>query len=929
MVLPAALLAMVFSAAPPKGVDVARQSNVVWTDPKWKNDGTGAMPIGNGDVTSSVWVEPNTGDLRLLLSKSDVFDENSQPVKTGVLRLSFDPPLFSSAPIGPSHCKNSSAPLALFEKKGGAASTICDQANQISNVDMRPCGAQPQAECAAAAAKACCGTPGCVAFSINPQAHMTEYASTTITNRQGGCANCHTPGPGWSSWTMKGVAPAPAPAPPPTSCTGTFCQTLDVGSSTVTIKTKELEVNVFVELNAPLRDGVPHRDAGIVHVTAASATGTGLSSDFAGFGLKVALEPYRVEGKKTSLGRGFCYPRFEHADTIVSGTKDEISWYHWNHINTTYQNDTMANQGVDPAANPHLAEIFTHRAFGGSVKAAGLTGGGLSLSGKALSKVDVQVNLLTMMVESPSQFTTELAKIESAPPASDATTPGVSSRETSTTWAEIMERSYIEVRGKGPIQAAVAKAITDHVTWDRYLSLIQGRVSFAPIKFNGQAFNCNNTGKGWDARDWGADYWWQNERQPYYNVLAQGDIDTMRSFLDFYLRMLPYVKARTKAQFKGTQNPLTAGALYEETCTQFGMYNEGDWGCHHPVPAPNGASSNTYIRFHWTGALELSLMVLDHFDATGNLTDLKKYLPMATGVVEAYRQRFPNKDSTGKIDMWPAQALETYQCHDPTSRTKCPTNPSTDIGGLRSVLPKLIGLPETSGVTAAQRTAWKAHLAALPALPIGPAAKQGGVNARKILPIAKGDGFPTTGSGQRSNSENTEMYVAHPFRLFGNGKTEFDITLAQQAYAERHSPCNDGWCQDIIQAAMLNMSAAAADQLKGRALASNHGGYRFAGFAGHYQDYEPSLDHYGFMRTGLNYMLLSPLDDAKRGMLIFPTFPTQQWDVRFKLHAPKNTVIEASCQGGKLEYLIVTPPQRAADMTVMNCAKTAQTVYSR
>jgi hypothetical protein len=46
------------------------------------------------------------------------------------------------------------------------------------------------------------------------------------------------------------------------------------------------------------------------------------------------------------------------------------------------------------------------------------------------------------------------------------------------------------------------------------------------------------------------------------------------------------------------------------------------------------------------------------------------------------------------------------------------------------------------------------------------------------------------------------MYVAHPFRLYGVGK-DTDITLAQQAYAERHSPCNDGWCQDIIQAAML------------------------------------------------------------------------------------------------------------------------------
>jgi hypothetical protein len=37
------------------------------------------------------------------------------------------------------------------------------------------------------------------------------------------------------------------------------------------------------------------------------------------------------------------------------------------------------------------------------------------------------------------------------------------------------------------------------------------------------------------------------------------------------------------------------------------------------------------------------------------------------------------------------QALETYQCHDPTSRDKCPTNPSTDIGGLMAVLPRLIG----------------------------------------------------------------------------------------------------------------------------------------------------------------------------------------------------------------------------------------------
>ena len=70
------------------------------------------------------------------------------------------------------------------------------------------------------------------------------------------------------------------------------------------------------------------------------------------------------------------------------------------------------------------------------------------------------------------------------------------------------------------------------------------------IKFNGQGFTVDE-GKGPDYRDWADAYWWQNTRQPYYNALQQGDLDTMRSFLDFYLRMLPYVNARTKAQFKG------------------------------------------------------------------------------------------------------------------------------------------------------------------------------------------------------------------------------------------------------------------------------------------------------------------------------------------------------------------------------------------
>jgi len=43
---------------------------------------------------------------------------------------------------------------------------------------------------------------------------------------------------------------------------------------------------------------------------------------------------------------------------------------------------------------------------------------------------------------------------------------------------------------------------------------------------------------------------------------------------------------------------------------------------------------------------------------------------------------------------------------------------------------------------------------------------------------------------------------------------------------------------------------------------------------GHYQDSIPSLDHYGFMRTGINYMLLSTLDDERGSVLLFPSWPS-------------------------------------------------------
>jgi hypothetical protein len=289
----------------------------------------------------------------------------------------------------------------------------------------------------------------------------------------------------------------------------------------------------------------------------------------------------------------------------------------------------------------------------------------------------------------------------------------------SATWDEIMERTYIQLEEIGADSVAAvtdgvegvdgvdyrssnsgsntdtssigadkprtaAKNITDHSSWDRYLSLIQGRTSYAPIKFNGQTFLSNQAGHGWDYRMWGTGYWWQGTRHPYYNVLYAGDVDTMRAFLDFYVRMLPYAQARSHIQFEGTPagGVLSGEAvLFEEVTTQFGTYQEANWGCNHsnvtddnaeivgdaPLrpPRPYGASENHFIRWHFTGSLEMSLMALDLYDVTRSDSDLEVYLPLVSAVVEGYRQRFPHTNATtGKIDFWPSQALETWECQN-------------------------------------------------------------------------------------------------------------------------------------------------------------------------------------------------------------------------------------------------------------------------
>ena len=95
--------------------------------------------------------------------------------------------------------------------------------------------------------------------------------------------------------------------------------------------------------------------------------------------------------------------------------------------------------------------------------------------------------------------------------------------------------------------------------------------------------------------------------------------------------------------------------------------------------------------------------------------------------------------------------------------------------------------------------------------------------------------------------------------------------------------------------------------------ASRHAaGFRFPAMWGPNYDWTPDQDHGSVMMTALQRMLVQYEGDK---ILLLPAWP-KDWNVSFKLHAPKNTTVEGVYRDGKLEQLKVTPAERQKDIVV-------------
>ncbi len=418
----------------------------------------------------------------------------------------------------------------------------------------------------------------------------------------------------------------------------------------------------------------------------------------------------------------------------------------------------------------------------------------------------------------------------------------------------------------------------------RFVDACAGRGRY-PIKFNGSIFTvpyADRPGDG-DYRRWGPGYWWQNTRLPYLSMCASGDFEMIEPLLRMYVdEILPLARYRTRHYFGH------GGAYYPECIHFWGdVFNETyGWTPFEQREDPLQVSG--WHKWEWVCGPELVFMMFDYYDYTLDEEVLReRLLPTAHEVLTFFDEHY-DVDDRGKLVMHPSQALETWwDC----------TNPMPELAGLHALTARLLALPDRL-TTPEQCQFWKALQAKLPPLP--------------TREVGEGQALaPAERFAAKRNIENPELYAVFPFRLVSFEKE--NAHLGKRALEHRWDRGNFGWRQDDLFMAYLGLAEDARRNLVGRAR-NHHQGSRFPVFWGPNYDWIPDQDHGGVLMKALQVMLLQP-DPYSEKVYLLPAWPND-WNVKFKLHAPRQTVIEGEFREGKIKSLNVTPPERREDVVL-------------
>ncbi|HET7732921.1 MAG TPA: DUF5703 domain-containing protein, partial [Paludibacter sp.] len=465
---------------------------------------------------------------------------------------------------------------------------------------------------------------------------------------------------------------------------------------------------------------------------------------------------------------------------------------------------------------------------------------------KASTKQSLNIALEISQADKMTDWKASLAKtIASINPKNDR-------KQTIAWWNNFWNRSFIHIGGEG-------EKLSRNYTLFRYMLGCNAHSQW-PTRFNGGLLTFDpvsvdsTLGFTPDYRKWGGGtFTAQNQRLVYWPMLKSGDFDLMIPQFEFYNRLLKNAELRSKTYWNH------GGACFAEQLENFGLPNPSEYGWKRPDFFDKGVEYNAWLEYEWDTVLEFCQMMLE--TKNYNNADISRYKPLIESCVQFFDEHYrylarlrgrKTLDGDGKLILFPASGCETY---------KMANNPASTIAALQTILKRL-------GNDSLLKT--------IPSIPLRE------INGKTMIAPAK--------TWERvNNTEAPQLYPVFPWRMYGIGKDSLEI--ARNTYF--HDPdvqkfrSHVGWKQDNIFAACLGLTDE-AKRLNTLKLAD--GPYRFPAFWGPGFDWSPDHNWGGSGMIGLQEMLLQTTDDGK--ILLFPAWP-REWNVHFKLHAPKNTTVEA------------------------------------
>ena len=441
-------------------------------------------------------------------------------------------------------------------------------------------------------------------------------------------------------------------------------------------------------------------------------------------------------------------------------------------------------------------------------------------------------------------------------------------KQTRDWWHQFWQSSYVEMK-----EGTLAR----NYTLFRYMLGCNSRGGW-PTKFNGGLFTFDpeyvekapEYRLTPDYRNWGGGvHTSQNQRLVYWPMLKNGDFDMLCPQLDFYLRIYPNAEERSRLYW-GHE-----GACITEQVENYGLPCYPEYGTKRPAGFDPGVERNAWLEYEWDTCLEFCMMALEAHRYSG--MNIDRYLPMIRSCLRFFDEHYQylanmrgakRLDGNGKLVLYPGSGGETY---------KMAYNSTSTIAALRTVA-------EAIGDTAL--------LGRLPDITIRDGKIQPALHYERV-----------------NNTETMQLYPVFPWRMYGVGRPNLDIA--------RNTYLNDslaiqfrshvGWKQDLIWAACLGLTDEARRLLE---LKMGDGPHRFPAFWGPGFDWSPDHNWGGSGMIGMQEMLMQ---EAGNKIYLFPAWP-REWDVRFKLHASDNTIVEAELQGGKVVNVKVTPQSRQQDI---------------